>query len=459
METTADTTDNGYDKLQRNIYKGVEHCFGNLKVADELRDSKVLLIGVGGVGSEVLKNLIFSGFINVHIVDLDTISVSNLNRQFLFRVEDVGKWKAEVAKDKMTQLCPWSQITAWVENIRSKKFPLRFFKQFKAVICALDTHKARMYVNEVCAFARVPLFETGSTGYQGQVMPILAGTTECYNCEPKSQQTEQVPVCTIRHRPETAEHCIVWAMYLFDILFGNLKDSNPLSDEKQYKISRLTEELAFNDGAEKYTTEEEWENRMCESILKKFFVEDLRSIQSLKKDTFDSLSYLNIPSEEHLSRHLTNVEQKYSIEDLKLEEQNPHQLIWTNDKACEIFIFCLKHLLRRWKESKSVIVFDENDTISLAFVTAASTLRANAFGIKPRNSFDVRGTAGRIIPALSTTNAVIGGIVVFQLLRFIFGTCVKELCNARLSQVPRPRPRHLDEVIISPEIIRPSIRE
>jgi ubiquitin-like 1-activating enzyme E1 B len=391
---------------------------------------------------------------------LDTISVSNLNRQFLFRSEDVGKWKAIVAKERIEKLCPWSQVTASVDNIRSRKFPLEFFKQFVAVICALDNHKARLYVNEVCAFAQIPMFETGSTGYQGQVIPILAGSTECYSCEPKpQQQNEQIPVCTIRHRPETVEHCIVWAMYLFDVLFGNLEDSNPLSDEKDYKITYLASDSVSNSETKKTDLDEDWENLTCKRIFHKFFIEDLQSIQELKKDTFLSLSTLKIPSKEQLNNCLLNVQQKYSIEDLKKEEQNPHQSVWTSEKACEVFIFCLKQLLRKWKESQSILMFDENDTISLAFVTAASTLRAEAFGIVPKNSFDVRGAAGRIIPALSTTNAVIGGVVVFQLLRFLSGSPIKDLYNARLSQVPRPRPRHQDEAIISPEVIRSPVEE
>ncbi|GJQ13457.1 hypothetical protein GpartN1_g5248.t1 [Galdieria partita] len=447
------------DRYQSNIYKGLEHCFLSSRVVEKIRHSKILLIGVGGVGSEVLKNLVFSGFVNIHLVDLDTISVSNLNRQFLFRSEDVGKYKAVVAKDRITKLCSWSHITASVENIRSRKFPLEFFKQFAAVICALDNHKARLYVNEVCAFAQVPLFETGSTGYQGQVIPILAGTTECYNCEPKPPQTEHIPVCTIRHRPETVDHCVVWATYLFEVLFGNLEDSNPLSDEKEYKVSRLSREWEPNDAGSESVTEKDWEDMTCERIMNKFFIEDLQFIESLKEDTVSSPSRMKVPSQEQLRRHLWNVEEKYSVEDLKLEEQNPHQLVWTSDKAYEVFIFCLKQLLRRWKESKSALIFDKDDTISLAFVTAASTLRAIAFDISAKNSFDVRGIAGRIIPALSTTNAVIGGIVVFQLLRFLSGTHIKDLYNARLSQVPRSRPRHSDEVIITPEVIRPPTAE
>jgi ubiquitin-like 1-activating enzyme E1 B len=58
--------------------------------------AKVLMVGAGGIGCELLKNLVLTGYGEVHVVDLDTIDLSNLNRQFLFRHEHIKKSKAEV---------------------------------------------------------------------------------------------------------------------------------------------------------------------------------------------------------------------------------------------------------------------------------------------------------------------------------------------------------------------------
>jgi ubiquitin-like 1-activating enzyme E1 B len=82
----------------------------------------------------------------------------------------------------------------------------------------LDNKAARSHVNRLCLAADVPLVESGSSGYLGQITLIKKGQTECYDCLPKPQ-AKSFPGCTIRNTPSEPVHCIVWAKHLFKYEF------------------------------------------------------------------------------------------------------------------------------------------------------------------------------------------------------------------------------------------------
>jgi molybdopterin/thiamine biosynthesis adenylyltransferase len=137
-----------------------------------IKAAKVLLVGAGGIGCELLKTIVLTGFGSVEVVDLDTIDVSNLNRQFLFQQKHVKRPKAHVAKETASAFNPNVRIVAHHDNIKCKKFGIDWYKGFTLVFNALDNLDARRHVNRMCLAADVPLLESGTTGFDGQVQVI-----------------------------------------------------------------------------------------------------------------------------------------------------------------------------------------------------------------------------------------------------------------------------------------------
>jgi molybdopterin/thiamine biosynthesis adenylyltransferase len=102
-------------------------------------------------------------------VDMDTIEISNLNRQFLFRKRHVGKSKAGIAAEAVRSFCPDANIVTLQQNVKDSSFDIPFMRTFDIVLNGLDNDEARRHVNRLCLAADLPLVESGTTGYKGQV--------------------------------------------------------------------------------------------------------------------------------------------------------------------------------------------------------------------------------------------------------------------------------------------------
>lgn len=183
-----------------------------------LETSKILVIGAGGLGCEILKNLALSGFKDIHVIDMDTIDISNLNRQFLFRQSDIGKPKAEVAAAFVESRVKGVKITPYVGKIQDKDED--YYMQFKIVVCGLDSIEARRWINATLIGmvdsenpeSLKPLIDGGTEGFKGQARVILPTLSSCIECQLDMHAPRPaVPLCTIATIPRQPQHCIEWA--------------------------------------------------------------------------------------------------------------------------------------------------------------------------------------------------------------------------------------------------------
>ncbi|KAG6837285.1 hypothetical protein H0H93_011887 [Arthromyces matolae] len=191
-------------------------------VKDFLRkQAKILVIGAGGLGCEILANLALTGFKDIHVIDMDTIDISNLNRQFLFRSKDVGKSKAIVAAEFIMKRVPGVTVTPYFGKIQDKDDD--YYMQFNLIICGLDSVEARRWINATLVNlvdpenpeSLKPLIDGGTEGFKGQARVILPTITSCYECSlDMLNKPTAFPICTIANTPRLPEHCIEWASVL-----------------------------------------------------------------------------------------------------------------------------------------------------------------------------------------------------------------------------------------------------
>ncbi|XPS75241.1 E1 ubiquitin-activating enzyme [Ascochyta lentis] len=386
-----------------------------------VKKARVLMVGAGGIGCELLKNLVLTGFGEIHIVDLDTIDLSNLNRQFLFRNEHIKKSKALVAKESAHQFNPNVKIEAYHDNIKDPQFNVAWFQTFNIVFNALDNLDARRHVNKMCLAANVPLIESGTTGFNGQVQVIKKGDTECYDCVPKA--TPKVfATCTIRSTPSQLIHCIVWGKsYLFAELFGISEDDAPELDQSLEKDGNNAEEIAeLRKEATKLKRirEQMGSQDFPRAVFEMVFKEDIERLLSME----DMWKGKKAPV-------------ALDFDKLSQEPQAPaatimqdDQRVWNTTENFAIFVDSLHRLSNRLETERAqtevgnaapILSFDKDDADTLDFVVASANLRAAIFGIEPRSKFDIKQMAGNIIPAIATTNAMTAGLCVLQAFKIL----------------------------------------
>lgn len=397
---------------------------GGEELFEKVRTCRILVVGAGGIGCELLKNLVLVGCETLTTVDLDTIDVSNLNRQFLFRRAHVGRPKALVAAETALRFNSRARVDARHANIKDGGFDLAWFGSFDVVINALDNVDARRHVNRMCLAADRPLIEAGTTGFLGQVFSIRKGETACYECFPKATRVVY-PICTIRSTPSEPVHCVVWAKELFRLLFGDasasmLHEAEDGPDASVY--AGVCAALREADGASADAATGAALAALCDAEVAKQLSMDKYKTAKRSPTKLDgaALAAAAVASRAPSARKAT---------------ADWDRAVWSVEECCaELAAVSAALLAPRNRSRLGSMAFDKDDDDAMRFVAAAANLRSRIFHIAPESLYATKGIAGNIVPAIATTNAVVAGLQVTELLKLIKAGAVRGAPGA-----PRPK--------------------
>ncbi|KAJ3572643.1 hypothetical protein NP233_g2953 [Leucocoprinus birnbaumii] len=467
-------------------YDGQIAVFGKA-FQEKIANYREFLVGAGAIGCEMLKNWSMIGLASgpqgvIHVTDLDTIEKSNLNRQFLFRPKDLGKFKSEVAAAAVADMNP-----DLAGKILSKQEPVgpdteniydeNFFDGIDAVTNALDNIKARLYMDQRCVFYRKPLLDSGTLGTKGNVQVIVPDLTESY-ASSQDPPEKETPSCTIKNFPNAINHTIEWSRMQFDSLFvkppqavnAYLSEPNYLESNLKYsgqqkeQIEQLVSFLVTN----KPLTFEEcivWARLQFE----RDYNNDIRQLLfSLPKDavtstgqpfwsgpkrapdplTFNSndpthLAYIIAAANLHAFNYGLRGDSDPALfrkvaDAVIVPEFTPKSgvkiQINDNDPAPQAGQAAgddeIQGLVTQLPAPNSLagyrltpVEFEKDDDTNhhIDFITAASNLRAMNYGINPADRHSTKQIAGKIIPAIATTTSLVTGLVCLELYKLIDG--------------------------------------
>ncbi len=145
----------------------------------KLRAAKVLVVGAGALGNEIVKNLALVGVGNITIVDIDTIELSNLSRCIFFRESDDGSYKAEVLAREAERLNPYTKTSFFVTPVQ--ELGDAYLQQFNLIIAGLDNREARVWLGGACRRANKVWIDAAIEGLMGKVQTFTPDGP-CYAC-------------------------------------------------------------------------------------------------------------------------------------------------------------------------------------------------------------------------------------------------------------------------------------
>ena len=418
----------------------------------------------------------------VIVTDMDIIEKSNLNRQFLFRPWDVQKPKSSTAAKAAKVMNPSFNIQSQenrvgpdTENIYTDEF----FESLDGVTNALDNVDARMYMDRRCVYYCKPLLESGTLGTKGNVQVVIPHMTESYSSS-QDPPEKSIPICTLKNFPNAIEHTLQWARDQFEGLFNQPVESalqyltDPKFMERTLKLQGTQPMETLETVKKALTTDRPKDFQDCVTFARNLFQENYsNSIRQLlfnfpadqlttsgapfwsgpKRcphhvdfDTENEVHVDFVESTANLRAEMYGIPQmrdrkaiKSMIGKVKVPKFTPRSgvRIDVNDADMEAHRNSgsfddnqLEELQKSipppdsFKELKlKPIDFEKDDdsNFHMDFIVACSNLRAENYEIPPADRHKSKLIAGKIIPAIATTTALVTGLVCLELIKIVQG--------------------------------------
>ncbi|CAA9991047.1 ubiquitin-activating enzyme E1, putative [Plasmodium knowlesi strain H] len=452
-----------------------------------LNELNVFLVGSGALGCEYAKLFSLLDMCSVEhsgkltITDNDNIEVSNLNRQFLFRRENVGKSKSLVASGIIKQKNPNINVQSLETKVGPENehiFNETFWEKQHIIVNALDNIQARQYVDNKCVWYSKPLFESGTLGTKGNVQVILPFLTQSYN-DSYDPPEDSIPLCTLKHFPYDIVHTIEYARDIFQGLFYNtpLSLQEFLKDKKEYvrkveeegnnaslletlenvlsTLREVSKECNFNFCVKKAVDlfHTNFINQIDQLLYsfpldyklasgEFFWVGQKKAPQVISFDINNEFVKEFLFCTSNLFAQVYNIPQCYDLKyildvasqievkpfqpkrvKVNMDEKNLNNIsISFVDDEKLIHDFC-KELLnidcQHVKVSPIEFDKDEETNMHVNFIYSFANLRAINYKIETCDKLKAKLVAGKIIPALATTTSIITGLVGIELLKYV----------------------------------------
>ncbi|WP_299711744.1 molybdopterin-synthase adenylyltransferase MoeB [uncultured Tenacibaculum sp.] len=162
----------------------------------KLKQAKVLVIGAGGLGCPVLQYLTAAGIGTIGIIDDDVVDQTNLQRQILYTIDDVGKSKAETAANRLSKLNPFINFQIYKEQL-TKHNTIELFKQYDIIVDGSDNFQTRYLSNDAAIITNKPLVYGSIFKFEGQVSVFNYKGSATYRClYPTPPNPKDVPNCS-----------------------------------------------------------------------------------------------------------------------------------------------------------------------------------------------------------------------------------------------------------------------